>query len=133
MPIGFPTPHIPHYMSTERHSAISHGSQFLHLKPTIFFETQNDYCLLFACFQMQMNVHCLARKCVKGASVWIQRAAMNVTARLDRIMILPSCSAEVTITHRKIIVFVCLLVYNFIIQTVLFGNMNTLFYRFFVL
>lgn len=75
-------------------------------------KTQNDYSLPFACFQMQMNVHCLVRKCVKGASVWIQWAATNVTAKVGRITILPSCSAEVRLIHRKII---CMFTFIFFI------------------
>lgn len=61
----------------------------------------NMCCLLSACLQMQMNVHCLARRCVKEASVWILWAATSVTARPDRTTTLPNWSAEVRMIDSK--------------------------------
>lgn len=63
------------------------------------------HCPLFVHMQMQMNVPCLARRCVKEASVWILLAATSVTARLGRTMTLSGWSAEVSV--RETVTLIC--------------------------
>lgn len=63
-------------------------------------------CVFSVCLQMQMNVHCLVRRCVKEASVMILWAATSVTARLDRTTTRLKWSVKVRNTH-SLCVYVC--------------------------